>query len=118
MIVGVYGLPPPATAIGDRTSLVDVPIEGVTFTIADPDGTVTCAANVTASSSNTALVTNANVQVSGAAQACTVRIVPTAGATGSTTITLRVTDSQGLTAEVGFTATFVPELVFRDGFEP
>lgn len=118
VIVGVFGLPPTATAIADRTSLVDVPIEGVTFTIADPDGTVTCAANVTASSSNTALVTNANVQVSGAAQACTVRIVPTAGAVGSTTITLRVTDSQGLTAEVVFTATFVPELVFRDGFEP
>jgi predicted extracellular nuclease len=120
VVVGVFGLPPTISAIADQTGLQDTPITGITFTIADPDGmaNVTCAANVVVTSSNQMLLPNANITVAGAAQACTLTLTPAAGLSGTTTVTVRVTDGSGLTVEETFTAAFLPPLLFRDGFEP
>ncbi len=120
VVVGVFGLPPTISAIADRTGLQDTPITGIAFTIADPDGiaSVTCAANVVVTSSNQTLLPNANIAISGAAQACSLTLTPAPGAAGTTTVTVRVTDASGLSVEETFDATFLSDLLFRNGFEP
>ena len=63
----------------------------VNFTLTDAEGVVTCA-NVTAQSTNTALLPVSAIQVTGAAQACTATLTPAADANGTTTVTLTVDD--------------------------
>ena len=64
---------------------------------------------LSATSSNTALVPNANIQLGGSGSARTVLVTPAAGASGSTTITLTVADAGGLTATDTFTLTVNPQ---------
>lgn len=63
---------------------------------------------LTATSSDTALVPNANIQLGGSGSARTVTVTPVGNASGSTTITLTVTDASGLTATDTFTLTVNP----------
>ena len=79
-------------------------------TIGD-DLTAVASLTLSATSSNTALVPNANIQLAGTGAARTVLITPVADAIGAATITLTVTDASGLTATDTFTLTVneVPE---------
>lgn len=83
---------PTITSISSQSTLEDTTLSGVAFTIADADSTVLCS-NVKAVSSNTALVSNSNIIISGAAQNCTVSMAPNLNQSGSTSITLTLTDN-------------------------
>jgi autotransporter-associated beta strand protein len=63
---------------------------------------------VTASSSNTTLVPNANIALGGSGAGRTVTVTPAAGVSGTATITLTVIDGGGLTATDTFTVTVDP----------
>ena len=94
--------PPTISAIADQTTSEDTALAAISFTVGDaetPAGSLT----VTGTSSNTALVPNANVVLNGTGANRTVRITPAANQVGQTTITLTVRDAGGLTA----TETFV-----------
>ncbi|MBD2461517.1 tandem-95 repeat protein [Oscillatoria sp. FACHB-1407] len=82
--------PPIVSAIDTQITNEDAPID-VAFTVSDVDTPAT-SLTVVASSSDTTLVPNANIEVLGTGINRTVRITPTANLSGSTTITLDVTD--------------------------
>jgi hypothetical protein len=77
---------------------------GIAFTVGD-DTTPAGSLTVTATSSNTTLVPNANIVLGGSGANRTVSITPASNQFGSTTITLTVTDEIGLTATDTFTLT-------------
>ena len=83
---------PTITSISSRITPEDTTLSGVAFTIADADSTVVCS-NVKAVSSNTALVANNNIVISGAAQSCTVALTPNLNQSGTVSITLTLTDN-------------------------
>jgi hypothetical protein len=85
-------VPPTITSIAAQTTIESTPKTGITFSIADSDSTVTCA-NVTGTSSNTALVPNANIVISGIAPTCSVSLTPVSALIGSTNIILTLTDN-------------------------
>ena len=83
--------PPTITAITDRTINEDSQTGVINFTVGDPE-TAASALVVSGSSSNTALVSNANVVLAGSGAARTVNVIPTADQFGVTVITLEVSD--------------------------
>ncbi|MEA9355048.1 Ig-like domain-containing protein [Bacteriovorax sp. PP10] len=83
---------PTISSITNKTTNEDTAISGIAFTIADTDSTIYCN-NVTGTSSNTAVVPNGNIVVTGTAPNCTATITPTANAYGSSTITLTLNDN-------------------------
>jgi hypothetical protein len=64
----------------------------VNFTISDVDSTLTCAGSVTGSASNTSIVSNANIVITGSAPNCTATVTPTTGKNGTLNISLVVSD--------------------------
>jgi hypothetical protein len=65
----------------------------VNMTINDVDNTLACStANLSMTSTSTGRIANAAVVFSGTAPNCIATVTPTAGRTGSTTLTFRVTD--------------------------
>jgi hypothetical protein len=107
-VIGNPNTPPTITAITNRTINQGTSTGAITFTIGD---TQTPVANltVTANSSNTALVPNApaNITLAGTTASRTVTVTPLAGLTGSTTITLIVTDLNGATVNTSFVVTVI-----------
>lgn len=97
---------PTISAITNKSTEEDTPTNAIAFTIADSDSTLNCATNVVGTSSNTTLVPNANIVVSGSAPNCSVVITPGANEFGNATITLTLTDNgtpmPGLTATSAF----------------
>src|SRR5690606_27680943 len=85
--------PPTISAIGPKATTEDTPGALVPFTIGDPD-TAAGSLTVSASSSNPALVPNgpSTLVLGGAGTSRTLTVVPAANATGSTTITVSVSD--------------------------
>jgi hypothetical protein len=107
---------PTISAITSKSTDEDVASAAITFTIADIDSTITCAGSVSAVSSNTTVIPNANVVISGSAPNCQAIITSAANKNGSATITLTVTDNgtpvPALTATSAFTMTIdaVPDI--------
>ncbi len=94
---------PTITDVLDQNTNEDIPLNGVAFTIGDVDtpiGNLT----VTATSSNTTLVPNANLVLGGSGVNRTVSISPAANLNGQTVITLSVSDGVGSTTDT-FTLT-------------
>ena len=89
------------------TNVVKQPVPLVVFTVGDLE---TPAANlvVAATSSNPALVPNANLLLGGAGAARTLALTPMAAVTGTATITLRVTDEDGISATAQFDLVIIP----------
>jgi uncharacterized repeat protein (TIGR01451 family) len=85
---------PSLSSIPNQTTPEDVPIE-VPFTIQDAD-TLPMFLTVTALSTNTSLVPNANLVVSGSGTNRTLAVVPAANLFGTTRITLTVSDGVAL----------------------
>ncbi len=83
---------PTMAAIGTQTTTEDTPLAGIAVVIADPDSVLTCAGSLSAQSSDTAVVADAGLVITGSAPNCQLAITPVMGAAGSATITLTVTD--------------------------
>ena len=82
---------PTITAITDQTTTEDVATPALPFTVGDGETPAT-SLTVTASSSNKTLVPDANVVVFGSDISRTVTVTPASNQTGTTTITLTVSD--------------------------
>ena len=100
--------PPTISNIGDASVNQGAPTPPVVagFTIGDIDSTLSCA-SVTAMSSNTSLVPNANLVVTGTAPSCTLTATPVTPLQGTTTISVTVSDGT-LTANDTFVLTVNP----------
>lgn len=98
--------PPTITAIGNQTIQEDTPTAALPFTLSDPD-TPAGSLTVTATSSNTTLVPNANIALFGDGVSRTVTVTPATNQTGTTTITLTVSDGTA-TATTSFQVTVTP----------
>jgi len=83
--------PPTISDVGDLTTAEDTATAAVPFTVGDIQTPATNL-TVTASSSNTALVPNANLVLGGSGASRTITVTPAANQTGATTITLTVSD--------------------------
>jgi gliding motility-associated-like protein len=99
--------PPTITAIQPQTTNEDTPTSAIAFTLADAE-TAVGSLTVSGTSSDTQLVPDANIVISGSGAAKSVVITPTQDKNGSTTITLTVTDSNGGSAQTTFTLTVTP----------
>ena len=82
---------PTITAVSDQTINEDSATSSLSFTIGDTE-TAASSLTVTSSSSNTTLVPSANVVLSGTGANRSVVVTPAADESGSTTITLTVSD--------------------------
>jgi VCBS repeat-containing protein len=96
--------PPTITAVADVTTTVNTATAPISVTVAD-DTTAGGSITLTGTSSNTTLVPNANIAITGTTGARTVVVTPAAGQTGTATITLTATDGGGLTATETFVVT-------------
>ncbi len=103
------------TAVNDRPTISDIgnvstPQEIATgdipFTVGDVDTPAT-SLGVSAVSSNTTLVPNVNITLGGTGTSRTIRLVPATGQTGSTTVTVTVSDG-ALQAADTFVLTVTP----------
>lgn len=88
----------------DQSTNEDTPKNNVAVIIDDIDTGLTCASNLTATSSNTTLVPNASITIGGTYPNCTISMNPAANANGNTTITLTVSDGS-LSAQDTFVLT-------------
>ncbi len=94
----VSNYPPTITAIDDQTINEDGATGGLSFTIGDvetPLGSLT----VTGTSSNTTLVPNANIVITGSGANRSVVVTPTANRFGTATISIKVGDGDAETVE-------------------
>jgi hypothetical protein len=98
---------PTLTGLSDRTMTADTVLGPLPFTIGD-DWTAPAALVVAVTSSNHALVPDANVVLGGSGASRTLTITPLAGATGATTITVSVTDDAAHVATGTFQVTVAP----------
>lgn len=98
---------PVISAINGSTNLVNTSVAPIAFTISDTE-TTAGSLTVTASSSNTSLVQNSGIVLSGSGANRTATISPVASATGTTTITLTVNDGSA-TSTRSFAITVVPK---------
>ncbi len=97
---------PTITAVSDQTIAEDGSTGALAFTIGDAQDAAT-ALVVTATSSNATLVPNApaNLVLAGSGAARSINVIPAANQSGSSTITLRVTDTGALFTETTFLVT-------------
>ncbi|MEO5914552.1 MAG: immunoglobulin domain-containing protein [Luteolibacter sp.] len=98
--------PPTISNIGNRTIDEDTAAVAIPITLADPDDPEN-ALDLTGSSSDATLVPDANIVFGGSGSARTVTVTPSANRSGSTTITLTVSDGK-LTAIETFLLTVNP----------
>lgn len=102
--IGAFEADPSVEDITDKTTTEDTALPSFIFKVAD---SFTAFDSITATSSNTTLVPNANITVGAdTASTRTLSITPAANQSGSTTITVTVTKTIGSTA-VSMSDTFV-----------
>jgi hypothetical protein len=101
------GSVPTITAIADQTINEDSATTALAFQVNDAE-TAAGSLQVSATSSNTALVPLSGIAISGTGSNRTVTVTPTANATGTSTITLTVTDAAGLSTTETFLVTVNP----------
>ena len=103
----VPNTPPTITSIAAQTTTVSTPTPAIPFTV----GSVSTSASsltVSGSSSNPTLLPNAGITFGGSGASRTVTLSPAVGVTGITTVTLVVTDPNGLSSNTSFTLTVNP----------
>jgi len=100
---------PTISAITTQTGTEDIAIGPVSFTVGD-DLTAAGSLTLSATSSDTTLVPNANIVFGGSGANRTVTVTPAANQSGTTSITITVTDGGGLTETSTFDAAFVSVL--------
>jgi hypothetical protein len=99
--------PPSISAIGNQTIAEGHTLGSLTFTV-DDDVTPLATLVVTATSSNTALLANGNITIGGSSASRTLSATPGATASGTTTITVSVSDGSQV-ATSAFTLTVTPK---------
>lgn len=105
--------PPPANAAPRISSLPSQSTaEGqtvgpVNFTVSDAESTAS-ELKVTAASSNTTLIPQSGITLSGSGANRTILVTPAAGQSGTADITLTVTDPQSATSTASFTVSVTP----------
>ncbi len=93
---------PPTISSISNISIAENSTSGIiNFTVNDAK-TPANQLSVTATSSNTSLLPNSNILLGGTDSNRTIRVTPLAGQTGSTVITVRVTDTDSATATESF----------------
>ncbi|HSE31384.1 MAG TPA: choice-of-anchor Q domain-containing protein, partial [Pyrinomonadaceae bacterium] len=100
--IGAFELHPSIEDIANQTTNEDT-VKNVTFNLGDDTGSLI--ATVAATSSNTTLVPNANLIISGSGGSRNLQITPAANESGTTTITVTVTATNGRTATDTFDLT-------------
>ena len=100
--IGAFELHPSIEDIADQSTNEDT-VKNVSFNIGDDTGSLI--ASVTATSSNTTLVPNANLVITGSGGSRNLQITPAANQSGTTTITVTVTATNGRTATDTFDLT-------------
>ncbi len=90
--------PPTISPIANQVINEDTPTGALAFTIGDPE-TAAGSLILTASSSNTTLVPVGNIVFGGSGSARTVTVTPAEDQSGSTTITINVSDGVNVTPE-------------------
>jgi hypothetical protein len=98
---------PTISAILSRSINEDTTVGPIAFTIADIE-TPEAALELVASSSNPTLIPNGNILLGGADASRTFTITPAANESGSSVITISVTDELGATTNRMFTVTVLP----------
>lgn len=104
---------PTITAIANQTICQAATPATINFTIGDTETTDLTLMTVSATSSNTTLLPNANLVLGGTTAARTLSYTFAAGQTGTTTITITVVDPSGGTATRTFTITHLTTLVLN-----
>jgi alpha-tubulin suppressor-like RCC1 family protein len=98
---------PTISSISNQTINEDTPTGSLAFTINDIDSALSCTTGVTKTSSNTTIIPNANIVVTGTAPNCSVVVTPAANKNGGpVTITLAITDGIS-TTNTTFTVTVI-----------
>jgi hypothetical protein len=100
--IGAYEAHPTIEDIANQTTNEDT-VKNVTFNIGDDTGALIN--SVTATSSNTTLVPNVNLTITGSGGSRNLQITPAANQSGTTTITVTVTATNGRTATDTFDLT-------------
>ena len=85
--------PPVISAIGDQSTDQDIPLNGVAFTVSDPE-TSANQLTVTVSSSNPGVIPNGNITINGTGTNRNLDISPAAAAVGTSTVTVTVSDGE------------------------
>jgi subtilisin-like proprotein convertase family protein len=98
------GTPPTISAISSQTVAQGGSTGALGFTVSDNESS-SFLLTVSPSSSNTALVPNGNISLSGTGASRTITVSTIANQVGSSTITLLVSDPQGMTNSTSFTVT-------------
>ncbi|MEI6712984.1 MAG: GDSL-type esterase/lipase family protein, partial [Verrucomicrobiota bacterium] len=98
---------PSIGSIPDQAISPDTATTQIAFSVGDSE-TDAGSLRVSATSSNTSLVPNANIVLTGSGAIRAVKITPAPKMVGSTIITLQVTDAGGLTAKKTFTVNVGP----------
>ncbi|MBX9807793.1 MAG: HYR domain-containing protein, partial [Flavobacteriaceae bacterium] len=96
---------PVGSVIANQTTCINGSLSGISLTITDGypgDNTYT----VTGSSSNTSLVPNGNIVITGTGSSRSIAITPSVGISGTSTITISMTDSLGAIGTRTFNVTF------------
>jgi len=99
--------PPTITNIANQIILEDTNMSNINFTIGDAEDIITDLV-VTATSSNTGLVPNANLFLSSLSADMFINATPLADLSGNTTINITVTDLGGLTNSTAFNLEVLP----------
>jgi hypothetical protein len=97
---------PTISAPADVTTTVGTPVGPLTVTVGDLE-TPAASLVFSATSSNQTLVPNANILLGGSGVTRTIALTPAAGLTGTTMITLTVTDGNNATTQTTFTLTVI-----------
>ncbi|NBO39719.1 tandem-95 repeat protein, partial [bacterium] len=110
LTVGAVNDPPTLSSISDVSITQSFGPATRTFTLTDIDSTVACTSTyVTATSSNTTLLPDANISVSGSGTNCTLTMNPVITQTGTSTITVTATDTTTPAVPVTFVLTVNPQ---------
>lgn len=107
MTHGSGNTPPAITTLSDLSTNEDTPTGSRAFTVGDAETPLASLA-VSGGSSNGTLLPNSNIVISGTGASRSVVLTPAPDQTGSTVITLTVTDGGGLIAQTLYTLTVNP----------
>jgi predicted outer membrane repeat protein len=106
---GSLNTPPTISRLADRTIAAGRSTGPIPFTVGDRESPATDL-TVTATSSNRALVPDANIVLGGSGASRTITVTPAPGQSGTTTINMIVQDPGGLEASSSFVLTVTPPL--------
>ncbi|MBM3834612.1 MAG: hypothetical protein FJ403_15340 [Verrucomicrobia bacterium] len=101
LTVGASGTPPIISPIPNQTAVRDQPTRPIRFTITDAE-TPSDLLSVAAQSSNQILVPNGNILLGSGGSERVILVTPATNQAGIATITLTVTDAEGLSASSTF----------------